>query len=319
MKIIWFYKYVPEYNFDKHFHLDYVRDIKSMGLDIVVYGKNVEQGYPDLVEIPYDEDMEWNRLIKDLKADIAILNTKSRMFDHYSPHTKEAFGCWLPKGWGKSKKIPKIMIDEDRHYEYNNKWEKKSGIDLIFERHYSNYLRSLKFKPKIKTEWLPFSVDTKVFKPTGKERINKICFAGHFTEPYPERKLACDILDTNVDIFCHKEKINDDYIKCLQEYVCHLSGSSIYNISAAKNFEIMSSGSLLLTDRFPGIDELFPRDCYCSFKKDGSDIEEKAEIIFNDKDYVRETVEKGVQHIKTYHNNFIRTCQMLSSIKENLL
>lgn len=313
MKILWIYKYSASYNFDKWFHLEYVRWMKRNGIDIVAYGPEIHEAYPDLVEINWSPDIKWEDLISKLKTDVAILNTKSRMFAYYSPHANRAEGCILPRGFETSKAIPKIVIEEDYHYEKNDDWYFDVGIDLLLQRHYSQFLR----KGKVKNGWLPFSVDIDIFKPTGQTRKNKLCFVGHASAAYPDRILFCSILKQNglLDSFEGKQKINDEYIRCLQQYVSFLSGSSAYDITAAKNFEIMSSGGLLITDKFSGIDLLFPENCYCSIKKDGTDLIKKAKKILSDNQYVSQIVQNGLNCIKEKHSNKVRTDELLSIIK----
>jgi hypothetical protein len=289
--------------------------MKNNGYDIVVYGPGTHEAYPDISPLAYSKLLVSHHLREIFKPDVCILNTKSRMFEHYSPHTNSALGCILPedfKDWG----IPKIVIEEDAHYEKDGQWYQDMGIDLLLQRHHSQSLREW----GVKTLWHPFSVDEKIFCPNRSPRINKVCFAGHITSPYPERRRFCDSLKAHslIDIFEHKEKINEKYLYCLQEYVAHLSSASIYNISAAKNFEIMSSGSVLITPKFSGIDLLFPEDSYCEINSDGSDIVEKTKRILNDIDYRNKLISGGLKCIKEKHTNEIRTKELIKILETEL-
>jgi len=312
MKILWIYKYVANYNIDKWFHLEYVRWMKNNGYDIVVYGPSIQHEYKDLIEIPYNPEISWDTLLHKIKPTVAILNTKSRMFEHYSPHTKEARGCILPNGFASSKAIPKIMIEEDAHYESDGKWYQEQGIDLILQRHYSQSLRDW----GIKTLWLPFSVDASVFKPEHCNKIRKICFTGHITNPYPERRFICDALKQAdcIDIFENRQKVNDGYIKCLQSYVAHLSTGSAFDICAAKNFEIMSSGSVLVTTPFSGLSSLFPDDCYINIKLNGSNAVEKVYNLLQNDALIYEVSTNGRKCILNRHTNRHRTEELVNII-----
>jgi hypothetical protein len=316
MKILWIYKYSASYNLDKWFHLEYVRWMKNNGYDIVAYGPGIHEVYPDIAPLAYVENTRWDSLLDILKPDVCILNTKSRMFEHYSPHTGSALGCILPIGFETSKRIPKVMIEEDAHYEKNGKWYQEVGIDLLLQRHYSQSLRDW----GVKTLWHPFSVDETIFCPDDCQRTNKVCFSGHITSPYPERRRFCDLLKNQnlIDVFEHKEKINEKYIKCLQEYVAHLSTASIYDITAAKNFEIMSSGSILITPKFSGIDLLFPEDSYCEINLDGSDIVEKVRKILPGFEYRKNIVDNGLRCIKERHTNKVRTKELIEILEKEL-
>lgn len=316
MKILWIYKYSAIYNLDKWFHLEYVRWMKNNNYQIIAYGPGIHEAYPDIAPLAYDEKRDWKNLLSILNPDVCILNTKSRMFEHYSPHTNTAFGCILPWGFASSKQIPKVVIEEDAHYEKDGVWYKEVGIDLILQRHYSQSLRDW----GVKTLWHPFSVDEQVFCPNNNQRLNKICFAGHITTPYPERRRFCDLLKTQdlIDVFEHKEKINDKYIKCLQDYIAHLSTASIYDITAAKNFEIMSSGSVLVTPKFSGIDLLFPENSYCEINLDGSDVVEKVKKILQDSNYTKELAYNGLKCIREKHTNKIRAKELIKILETEL-
>ena len=316
MKILWIYKYSASYNLDKWFHLEYVRWMKNNGYDIVAYGPGIHEAYPDIALLDYRSNHTWEFILDTLKPDVCILNTKSRMFDYYSPHTNVATGCILPVGFCDSKRIPKIVIEEDAQYEKDGKWYQEVGINLLLQRHYSQSLRDW----GVKTLWHPFSVDEKIFCPRNDFRLNKVCFAGHITSPYPERRRFCDSLKMYnlIDVFEHKEKINEKYIKCLQDYVAHLSTASIYDISAAKNFEIMSSGSVLITPKFSGIDLLFPEDSYCEINLDGSDIVAKTRRILEDSEYRQNLVSNGLKCIKEKHTNEVRTKELIKILETEL-
>jgi len=313
MKILWIYKYDPEYNLDKWFHLEYARSIKRQGVDIVAYGPRIHEAYPDLVQIRYSPEMTWKELLNRTSSDIVILNTKSRMFEYYSPHTEEQSGCILPKGFNESKDIPKIMIEEDYHYEKNDDWYSDAGIDLILQRHCSQSLR----KGKIESIWFPFSVDTEIFKDRKNPRKSQLALIGHATGPYPIRKRICNYFqsDNLIDIFCKKEKIYNSYISCLQEYLGYISTSSVYNITAAKNFEIMASGGILFTDKFLGIEKLFPNDSYIEIPKDLSILNSLVRDLLNNQDRIHWIKEKALNCILKYHSNFVRTSELLEIIK----
>jgi hypothetical protein len=316
MKILWLYQFSSYYNYDKWFHLELVRWMKNNGYEITAYGPGLEIEYPDLVDIPFQPSLSWDSIVKRTKSTVAVFNTKSRMFANYNPHTNIAEGCWLPPGWNTSNIVPKVMIEEDYHYEKNDDWYFENNFSLILQRHYSQSLRV----GKVPVKWHPFSVDTSIFNPGNiNPRTNKICFAGSMTHPYPERILACSILSSKnyIDVFKSQEKKHTAYIDCLKQYVAHLSGSSMYDISAAKNFEIAASGSLLFTNKFSGLDLLFDNNSYCEFSSTGVDILEKANKILKDPAYVAFTKENALKNVIERHTNQIRT-QELIKILDNL-
>ena len=78
----------------------------------------------------------------------------------------------------------------------------------------------------------------------------------------------------------------------------------------------MSSGSVLLTNRFSGMEKLFPQRAYCLYKNDCSDIVEKAKKIIGDSDYRNEIVQKGRKCILEKHTNNIRAKELISILEK---
>jgi len=338
MKILWFYKYSDRYNFDRWFHLDLVRDIKKY-IPIYAYGPDIHNRYSDICLQKYNENITLKELYEQFKFDVIIINTKSRMFDYYNPHSNIAKGSWLPKDFKYFNK-PKVVIEEDYHYEKNDDWYNEMNISLVMQRHLNNYILQ-KQRKKVKTVWLPFSVNENVFKPNYNiNRINLICFAGNKTSiVYKFRKKVCNILTENNAIdFCDIDKDvpnkirkitllkdfnhslkEEAYIRCLQQYVSHINGSSIYNITSAKMFEIMSSGSVLFTNNSDyGLKELFYDDSYVTYEEDCSDAIMQARKIIQDKDYREHIAKRGRECILARHTNEIRTKEMINILEKEL-
>jgi hypothetical protein len=312
MKILWLYKYLEEYNFDNWLHTKYVENLaKHPGVEIVCYGPGMHICNPELTPIQYRQDMDIYELCNQLNPDYIICNTKSRMFMHYSPHKKEAEGLWLPIQFPAFNRIPKIMIEEDYHYEIDDSWYKDQGFNLILQRHYGSSLRP----HTVPVKWFPFSVDTDIFKPNDDPnhvRIEKICMAGSVNGAYPERQVICDILRRKhlAEIFDRKQMIGDKYIKCLQDYIAHISGCSQYKITPAKMFEIMASGSVMLTNYNEDLKLLFDDNSYVLYRTDLSRsdniIAELARQIINDKAYRTLIANNALKCIKERHTHFHR-------------
>jgi hypothetical protein len=296
------------------------------GIYLQAYGPNLHLGYPLITLIEYNPKYTLNELKKCFNFDIIIINTKSRCFDYYSPHAKESRGCWLPSDF-KSFDCPKIIIEEDYHYETDDKWYQEIGINLILQRHYSQSLR----KNVVPMKFFPFSVDIATFNswktecihegkilPMLYHRQKKLAFVGSTDKKtYFYRNTATDILlERQMAVsFSSCKKINGEYIKVLREYIGYISCGSIFEITAAKNFEIMSSGGVLFTNRFKGIDILFPENAYCSYKNDCSDVIEKASKILNERQYVNELVINSRDCIQTKHTHDIRLKELLVILK----
>jgi len=323
IRILWLYQYASEYDFDKWLHMEYARFLKNYsGIDLIAYGPKLHEGYADLTPIPYIENLTLSNIRSRFNFDVIICNTKSRQFNRYSPklwNEGKKFFCYLPRDF-KDFNCPKVMIEEDYHYELNDVWYKKMGFGLLLQRHWSSAQR----KGTVKTFWHPFSVDIDTFKPGSETRLNKICLAGHRThEIYVYRKMVSDHLKDKpyFDLFSETtRKINENYVNVLKRYVCYVSGSSVYNITPAKMFEIMSSGGLLFTNSYIGygLEELFPEDCYETYSNDGLNIVQQATRIVDEQPRTKAMAERGMKYVREHHNHTVRTEELLGLMRTHL-
>lgn len=314
MKILWFYQYIESYEFDNWLHLKFVESLKAYpDLEVLAYGPGIVDGYPHLTTLPYDSKITADDIKRHFNFDAIILNTKSRMFAHYDPHKRIAHNEWLPTKWSLMD-VPKIMIEEDYHYEHNDDWYRENRVDLILQRHYSQSLR----QQTVPMKWFPFSVDTNVFNPhTAHSRNNKICFAGSTNrDVYKYRYNACETLKraSLIDVFANGAKHGAGYVRVLKDYISHLSCSSTFMLTPAKMFEIMASGSVLLTNENDDLKLLFPEGSYCTYKSDSSNIVGVARSIINDRSSSEEIAKKGIEAIRTRHTHQVRIGELIGII-----
>jgi hypothetical protein len=196
-------------------------------------------------------------------------------------------------------------------------WYQQQNIDLILQRHYSQSLR----QDVVPMRWLPFSVDVDVFKPHHKTtRIPMVGFAGSSNcAAYQIREKACNELNKHglVRVFNGPSKRTGmAYVECLQQYLAHISCSSTYRLSTAKMFEIMASGSVLLTNRNPDLELLFPAGSYCAYKDDCSDVVDIAKRLIANPIESDLIASDGRDAIFSKHTHVIRIRQLLDIIKE---
>jgi hypothetical protein len=318
MHILWLYRYIEAYDFDNWLHMKFAESLaKTPGVRVMCYGPEIHRGYPHMTTLPYDSRITLEDIRKHFPFDAVIMNTKSRMFMHYDPHRGQAEGCWVPEGTSQAG-VPKIVIEEDYHYETTDAWYLENGVDLILQRHHSQSLR----QEQVPMRWLPFSVDVNVFKPGPGDhaRILKVGFAGSSNgNAYRMRESACRELNKHnlVCVFSGKSRmIGRNYVKCLQHYIAHISCSSIFNLSTAKMFEIMSSGAVLMTNQNDDLPLLFPEGSHCVYRRDGMDVVDVAKSIINDRPNAMRIARRGREAILARHSHEIRIKELLGIIQE---
>lgn len=329
MKILWFYRYIPQYNFDHFLHMDIAEQMAKMdGVELKCYGHRLHESNPRICLTPWRDDVTMDELYEKFKFDTIIICTKSRMFLDYLP--KNAMGNtrgeirsgeWLPKDFNSFDKARKVVWEEDYHYEADDSWYKEVGIDIVFQRHYVNVDYGNSFNSGVRHMFLPFSVDTKLFCDRNQFRTNMITYTGSVNNMYyTDRTMAVAMLKQRSLITkdSPKRKENQDYVNDLNNYVCHLSGQSAYYILPAKIFEIASSGSLLLTTANPktGMDLVFPENTYIKFADDCSDLISKADFILSNRNEVKAITERAKKHILENHTHEIRTRQFIETMQK---
>ena len=316
-KILFIYKYDHAYNVDFWLHENFMNACNQIeGVHAFVYGPRMHEIKANRCPLTFSRNHSMKTIEDVFKPDMIICNTKSRMFSYYDPHGEKtvADDCILPKDF-KYSKLPKIMLEEDYHYEKNDSWYKEMNFSLILQRHKSQALR----EEHVKMRWLPFSVDTNSFTPfTERQRHNRICFAGSMSPAYPDRIAATKKLKEHklIDVFCGREKIGESYVQCLKDYSVHLNGASAYDITAAKVFEITASESVLFTNSFTGLEDLFSSDSYVLWNE--NNVVDKAKELLNNRDLAFRIAHNGYKETKAKHNHHVRIKEMLQLIKENV-
>ena len=334
MNILYLFHYKKHNHYDHHLHADFAVYMNRIpGIKVMGYGLDLEQGYPDFCPMKYNFNTTLEDIHKMFPFDAIVVNTKGRCFEYYNPHTDVIRGAWLPKDFAGWNHCPKLILEEDYHYEVDDIWYKEMGFDLILQRHYSQSLR----QNLVPMMFFPFSVDTSLFNttsisakhrnmeitlPSNAERLNRIAFVGNDGDKaYIYRfKAIRRLVEMGIaDNYSLAEpnairRLDGEYVRLLRSYIAHISCGSTFEICAAKNLEIMATGSILFTNKFLGIDKLFPENCYVSYENDWSDLEVKADKILTDSAFVVETRRNALKCINERHTHEIRIKQLLNII-----
>ena len=332
LNILWLYG--SNAKFDKINHWYHTNFAKVLGqqpnVNLIMYGYKMNELHPGMSPIPYNQDKKGIDIKKEFDFDVIIMDNKNRFA--YSQTYKERKAkvprvFWLkPEFFDGLDNIPKVFLEGDYHLHFRMNrpeekgWYKKRKVDLLLVRH----LSALKYhKDKsIDIQWFPCSVNTNIFKPNPEiQRKNKLCLiAGYGTNYYNYRNTAGKILkkENLIDIY-NKRFLGIEYPKNLQSYICHISGSSIREITPAKMFEIMASGSVLFTDEGDeyGLKELFPDGSYVTYNKlTYEDVIEKGKKIIDDARFRNNITTKALQCIQEKHTHEVRAQELLKIITD---
>lgn len=288
--------------------------------NLYMYGKGLV--HPK-APIGYDKDITMDYLVGEYKLDVVLVDTINAAWDYYKPVTLsgDQYGDIMPKGFASSK-VRKVCFEEDFHYETNTDWHEKMGFEFIIQRHYSQAQR----KFPLEFKYLPWSVDTKVFKYNDQSRENKIGFAGTIdvkndmsgqTSVYVYRETAIKQLE-DMGLFASSKSYHhvfDAYIDYLRKYVGYVSCGSIFDLTSAKMWEIMASGGILLTNKMSGLETLFPEGSYLTYENDAKDVVSTARSLLESPSKQDEIRGKGIDTINKYHTHEIRCRELLEMLK----
>ena len=78
MRILWFYRYEPNYNFDHWLHMDFTEWLKVYsGAKVKCYGHRLHEAYPNFVVMPWKTSLVWGLVMSGLFVIQIIVNLRS--------------------------------------------------------------------------------------------------------------------------------------------------------------------------------------------------------------------------------------------------
>uniref|UniRef100_A0A6M3XLS1 Putative glycosyltransferase n=1 Tax=viral metagenome TaxID=1070528 RepID=A0A6M3XLS1_9ZZZZ len=284
----------------KRIHYDRIEKLMDL-CPVYIYGPNEKELNGESISpIEFKSDLQINDIIKELDIDILLL--------------PEIFFCnkYFPvSGIEKVKKIPKVILENDIYMLKDLDCFKKAGIELIINLH--------PYDPEtlpINSVWLPPAVSDEFLVDSIENRIDRVVYigGGRFSQNkyYETRQNAIRILENKLILDFHGEVGYSRYPEILKRYEIALSCSwpPLY-FPPIKTFEIMASGSILLTTKFVFSDLLFGTDkLYYEYKDDCSDLYEIVEYLLHNKEEAREVANRAMKIIKESHLHIHRVKEL---------
>lgn len=314
MKILVLYRYSKTNSFNHWGNLDFYKHLNEFpNVDVRIYGIDAEKIMPELTLTQFNPNLYMKDLREKYNFDVIIVAGKNRTY-----YTSIEDKSWLPLDFA-TFPCYKILIEPDFHKYKEDEWFFQNAIGSILHRHNSNVIRGEEYLPEITHYWLPYSVDTNIFKPSNQPRSNEICFVGnHRAKAYQFRKSAIQLLQENNLLNFQGIKLENDYLNVLQNYTIFLNGSSIYNIDNMKAFEILASGGILFTNNAQNEFKTLFKKAYITYKNDFSDIIKVATKLLNKTNLQEKLSKKGRDIICKKHTHQIRCKELLDIIKTEL-
>jgi spore maturation protein CgeB len=226
--------------------------------------------------------------------------------------------------------IPKAFMVCDPHYEPKEKirFIQQNKIDLalfIYKQSLSEYTAQ---GVNCHVEWLPWSIDTTVFKEYGFERKYDVTFLGTANKYYPLRekilKSLSQIPDINFftqgppgdwNLDPEKDLFRDNYAKVLAKSKIFIFDNSVWNYPVGKFFEAMACNALVLAPMpFEGKDLHFtPGLNFVEINED--DFLYKVKYYLKHDEERIEIARRGLETIEKYHTVQIRATQLIEYLK----
>lgn len=254
-----------------------------------------------------------------LKQELSL--TKETLPQYCKRNGIDIFICYNKVGRSPFNQIAKlscakVAIDVDfyKAMEGKSKVYERGKFDLVIQRGAFHQ----KLRPNVPMVWLPFSADENEFFPINSKRKKRIGFAGSMDSfVYNQRKIAVRKLQNARLIEVCKNCKHNRYPVFLRSVMAALNSSEI-DTPYGKVFEIIASGTALLTPPFYGQDILFTSDCFMFYKPDCSDIEIKARRLLKNNDRRKEMVKKSYKIYKERHTDEKRLQELYKHLR-NLL
>jgi len=256
----------------RRLQFDFVVKLRDHCDEFYVYGPEEDSKF---APVDYNKRFNMKRIVEEFKPDVLLL----QMSEFYSK--------WLPNDFKDIKNVAKVIIEHDfwhvlekvGHGTVNLDWYKKNNFDLIIQK--SPYLNTEKLTG-VPSVMLPFSANDKEFFDDNEEREHKIVFIGNRKnkKKYTTRAKAMQMLSKNEKCKIIGFVKPGLYPKRLREFTCALSGNDIHN-PLGKTYEIMASGTTLLTNYINHSKILFGEECFFEYKDDLSDVLEVATEMMN--------------------------------------
>jgi hypothetical protein len=204
---------------------------------------------------------------------------------------------------------PSVYVASDTHLGFDYRLEKSKEFDHVF----CNQIRAVgEFAEKgIKAKWLPHAVEPAAY-PNSPKAIKKydICFVGYTMQ---KRSEMLDRLFKEFPNFWYGQRL---FNECAEIY---RKSRIVFNTSAVDDinmrcFEATATGSFLLTEWVPTLDQCFEDGVHLVSYKDMDEAIEKAHYYLEHEDEREAIAQAGMEHTLANHTYQERVKQLFGQI-----
>jgi len=232
-------------------------------------------------------------------------------------------------------KIPKVLLVSDPQEAPLDKIEyiNRNNIDLALFA-YKHNISGFEDKINSKIGWLPWSVNTNVFKPYGLDRKYDITLLGSMNpNVYPLRTKIRDELykHSNIQFFTQKGPssswnlnpkkvlIRESYARIISQSKIFIFDTSIYNYAVGKFYEGMACETLVMAPIPFNSIELHFQPNYNFVPIDEYNFIEKIEYFLLHEAEREEIARRGYETVTKYHTTEIRAERLVDYLEEIIM
>jgi len=189
---------------------------------------------------------------------------------------------------------------------------------LYRQRCQVDYLKDL--APHTPSEWLPFSVDTGIYKNLNLPKKHDVLTSSSIRKDvYPNRQKINSLVAKCKFKAVTKRIVHKRYINAINQTKICIISTNIFNSPNMKFTEFTSCGTFVLADKPADMKELGFKDGeHLVIYKNIQDLRNKIKYFINNKKE-RETIsERGMNFTRKNHNNTARVKQMIKIIQDKL-
>jgi len=191
-------------------------------------------------------------------------------------------------------------------------------FDLFFvrQRVQREYLKQLGCT--VQSEWLPFSVDTNIYKKTDLAKVyDVITSSTSRADIYPNR-IPVKQLVKSMNLKAVTGRVtHGEYVRYINKSKIAIISTNVFNSPNMKFTEFTSCGTFVLADKPQDFDELGFKDGeHLVLYKDISDLKDKIKYYLNHDEEREEIAINGMNFVRKNHNNVVRVNQFTNIIKE---